>query len=100
MSAELTQQLLDALHALSGGIHAGFRPVHAKGVMCAGSFTPSPAAANLTRAPHANRPYTPVTVRYSGSSGLPTGPDNDPATSSPRGIAVRFHLADHATPTS
>src|SRR5262249_26779081 len=44
---------------------------------------------------HAARPSTPVTVRYSDSTGLPTVPDNDPAHSGPRGIAVRFHLADH-----
>jgi catalase len=36
-----------------------------------------------------------VTVRYSDGTGLPTVPDNDPARSGPRGIAVRFHLADH-----
>jgi len=36
-----------------------------------------------------------VTVRYSDSTGIPTIPDNDPARSGPRGIAVRFHLADH-----
>ena len=28
-------------------------------------------------------------------TGTPTIPDNDPAGSGPRGIAVRFHLADH-----
>jgi catalase len=95
MAAPLSQQLLDVFDLLSGGAQAGFRPVHAKGVMCAGTFTPSAAAANLTRAPHAHRPSTPVTVRYSNAPGLPTGPDNDPAQSGPRGFAVRFHLADH-----
>ncbi|HEY1377316.1 MAG TPA: catalase family peroxidase [Gemmataceae bacterium] len=90
----LSQQLLDALDALSGP-HPGFRPVHAKGVMCSGTFAPSPEAARLTQAPHANGPSTPVTVRYSDAPGSPTGPDNDPAQSGPRGIAVRFHLADH-----
>ena len=90
----LSQQLLDALDALSG-VHPGFRPAHAKGLMCTGLFTPSPEAAKLTRAPHASRSSTPVTVRYSNSTGLPTIPDNDPARSGPRGIAVRFHLADH-----
>jgi catalase len=35
-------------------------------------------------------------VRYSNATGLPTIPDNDPQRSGPRGIAVRFHLADHA----
>src|SRR5436853_5761416 len=90
----LMQQLLDALDVLSG-LHPGFRPAHAKGLMCSGTFTPSPEAAKLTRAPHASRPSTPVTVRYSNSTGIPTIPDNDPAHSGPRGIAVRFHLADH-----
>src|SRR5262245_3586684 len=74
----LAQQLLDALDALSG-LHPGFRPAHAKGLMCAGLFTPSPEAAHLTRAPHAHRPSTAVMVRYSNATGLPTIPDNDPA---------------------
>jgi catalase len=63
--------------------------------MCTGTFSPSPQAVGLTRAPHASRLSTPVTVRYSDSTGIPTIPDNDPARSGPRGIAVRFHLADH-----
>jgi catalase len=91
----LAQQLLDALDA-AFGLHPGFRPAHAKGLMCSGIFTPSPEAAKLTRAPHANRPSTSVTVRYSNSTGVPTIPDNDPARSGPRGIAIRFHLAEHA----
>src|SRR6185295_18186458 len=90
----LAQQLLDALDALSG-LHPGFRPAHAKGLMCSGTFTPSPEAAKLTRAPHARKPSTPVTVRYSNSTGVPTIADNDPARSGPRGLAIRFHLADH-----
>jgi catalase len=95
MSSALISDLLGILDELSGGVHAGFRPAHAKGLMCIGAFSPSPDAAGLTRAPHANRPSTPVTVRYSDSTGNPTIPDNDPARSGPRGIAVRFHLADH-----
>src|SRR5437016_13299439 len=86
----LAQELLDALDALSG-LHPGFRPAHAKGVMCEGTFTPSAEAAKLTRAPHATAPSTPVTVRYSDGTGVPNIPDNDPA-SGPRGIATRFHL--------
>jgi catalase len=91
----LAEQLLDALDALSG-LHPGFRPAHAKGLMCSGGFTPSSEAAKLTRAVHAGKPSTPVTVRYSDSTGVPTVPDNDPQKSGPRGIAVRFHLANHA----
>jgi catalase len=90
----LAQQLLDAFDALFG-LHPGFRPVHAKGLMCIGTFTPSPEAAKLTRAPHASRPLTPVTVRYSDNTGLPTIPDTDPQ-SSPKGMATRFHLAEHS----
>jgi catalase len=90
----LTQQLLDALDTLSG-LNPGFRPAHAKGLMCSGTFTPSPDAAKLTRAPHASRPATSVIVRYSDSTGVPTIPDNDPARSGPRGIAIRFYFADH-----
>jgi catalase len=63
--------------------------------MCSGTFTPSPEAAKLTRAPHASKASTPVAVRYSNSTGVPTIPDNNPQRSGPRGIAVRFHLADH-----
>jgi catalase len=95
MSSALVTDLLGVLDQLAGGVHAGFRPAHAKGLMCEGTFNPSREAAGLTRAPHAGRPSTPVTVRYSDSTGLPTVPDNDPARSGPRGIAVRFHLADH-----
>ena len=95
MSSSLITDLLGILDELSGGVHLGFRPAHARGLMCIGSFNPSLQAAGLTRAPHANRPSTTVTVRYSNATGIPTIPDNDPAHSGPRGIAIRFHLADH-----
>jgi catalase len=95
MSSELAGKLLGVLDQLSAGVHPGFRPVHAKGVMFAGTFVPSPDAAELTRAPHASRPSTPVTVRFSASSGIPTIADNAAEGSSPQGMALRFHLADH-----
>jgi len=63
--------------------------------MLTGTFTPSTDAASLSRAPHLNRPSTPVTVRFSNSTGLPLIPDNDP-NASPHGIAIRFHLAEHS----
>ena len=95
MSSTLVTDLLDGLDKLAGGLHPGFRPVHAKGVMYSGTFTPSPDAAKLTRAPHAARPSTPVTVRFSLSAGIPSVADNDPMGASPQGMAVRFHLAEH-----
>lgn len=76
------------------GLHPGFRPAHAKGVLLTGSFTPSSEAASLTRAPHITRASTPVTARFSNSTGLPLIPDNKP-DANPRGLAIRFHLADH-----
>jgi catalase len=95
MSPKLITDLLDAFDKLSGGVHPGFRPVHAKSVMCTGTFTPSADAAKLTRAPHAARPSTPITVRFSLAAGIPTAADNDPHAASPQGVAVRFHLAEH-----
>ncbi len=94
MPTKLINDLLDVLDQLAGGVHAGFRPAHAKGVMYAGTFTPSAEAARLTKAPHAARPSTPVTVRFSASGGLPTVADNDKG-SGPQGMAVRFHLGEH-----
>jgi len=91
----LARDLLGTLDTLSGGIHPGFRPVHAKGVMYAGTFTPAAGAAGLTRAPHAARESTPVVVRFSPAAGVPTVADNDVTRAGPRGIAIRFFLADH-----
>jgi catalase len=89
----LADDLLKAFDAIFG-LHPGFRPAHAKGVLLSGSFIPAPGAAELTRAPHAARPSTPVWVRFSNSTGLPLIPDNDP-NANPRGMAVRFQLAEH-----
>ena len=41
----LAQQLLDATDA-AFGLYPGFRPAHAKGLMCSGTFTPSPTQPN------------------------------------------------------
>ena len=76
------------------GLHPGFRPAHAKGILLTGSFTPAAEAASFTRAPHVTGRSTPVTARFSNSTGLPSLPDNDP-NANPRGLAIRFHLGDH-----
>jgi catalase len=88
----LSQDLLQKFDTIFG-LHPGFRPAHAKGIMLDGTFTPSPEAATLSKAPHFNRPTTAVTVRFSNSTGIPLIPDNDP-NADPRGCAVRFHLAE------
>jgi catalase len=89
----LSQDVLKQFDTIFG-LHPGFRPAHAKGVMLAGTFTPSQQAASLTRATHMTRSSTPVTVRFSNSTGLPLVPDNDP-NANPRGCAIRFQLAEH-----
>ena len=89
----LSQDLLKQFDTIFG-LHPGFRPAHARGVMLTGTFTPSPDAPSLTRAPHITRNSTPVTARFSNSTGLPQIPDNDP-NANPRGLAIRFHLAEH-----
>jgi catalase len=89
----LGEKVLEQFEALAGA-HPGYRPAHAKGILLTGTFTPSPEAAALTRAPHVTRASTPVVVRLSNAGGLPTIPDSDP-NANPRGCAVRFMLAEH-----
>jgi len=91
----LSHEVIETFDKANGGVHPGFRPAHAKGILLTGAFTPSPEAASLTRAPHLQRNSTPVTVRFSNFAGIPTVADNDPQGASPRGFAVRFHLAEH-----
>jgi hypothetical protein len=44
-------QLVEAMRALAGS-HPGFRPVHAKGIVCSGTFRGAPQARGVSRAPH------------------------------------------------
>ena len=92
----LSRDVIEGFDKADGGIHPGFRPAHAKGILLTGVFTPSSEATSLTRAPHIQRNSTPVTVRFSDFAGVPAVPDNDPQGASPRGFAIRFHLAEHA----
>jgi len=89
----LSQDLLKQFDAIFG-LHPGFRAAHARGTMLTGTFTPSSNAASFTRAPHIVRDSTPVTARFSSSTGLPLIPDDDP-NANPRGLALRFNLAEH-----
>jgi catalase len=91
----LSHDIIEGFDKANGGIHPGFRPAHAKGILLTGVFTPSREAASLTRAPHIQRNSTAVTLRLSDFAGIPTVPDNDPQGASPRGCAIRFHLAEH-----
>ena len=90
---QLGKDLIEQFDAIFGS-HPGYRPAHAKGVLLTGTFSPTAEAASLTRAPHISRQSTPVTVRFSDSTGIPLVPDNDP-NANPRGFAIRFNLAEH-----
>lgn len=89
---ELSDNLLTQFAALFGE-HPGFRPAHAKGTMLSGTFVPTAAASGLSSAQHFSRESTPVVVRFSDTTGLPTIPDTDP-NANPKGMAVRFMLGD------
>lgn len=89
----LANDLLAQFHGMFGP-HPGFRPAHAKGLMLQGTFKPAAGAASLTNAPHITRESTPVTIRFSNSTGLPDIPDSAP-DSNPHGLAIRFNLAEH-----
>jgi catalase len=91
----LSRDVLEGFDKADGGVHPGFRPAHAKGILLTGAFTPSSEAASLTRAPHIQRSSTPVTVRLSDFAGIPTVSDNDAQNASPRGCVIRFHLDEH-----
>ena len=95
MSASATpepviRQIVEAMRALAG-THPGFRPVHAKGLVCSGTFRPSTEAPRVTRAPHFAGPSVPATVRFANSNGNPDVHDGVPNV---RSMAVKFQLAD------
>ena len=86
----LATQVADALNAVFG-VHPGFRILHAKGIVCEGTFQPAATAASVSRAAHLQATPVPVTVRFSNFPGTPTLPDNHPLAG-PRGMAIKFHL--------
>ena len=89
----LSEKIL-ATFAQIFGDHPGIRPAHGKGTLLNGTFTPTAAGADLSIAQHFQQASTPVLVRFSDSTGLPNIPDTDP-NALPKGIAVRFVLAEH-----
>src|SRR5208282_1867113 len=89
----LSQDLIKAFDTLFG-LHPGFRPAHARGEMLTGTFTPAPGASSFSAAPHITRDSVPVVARFSSSTGIPLIPDTDP-NANPRGMAIRFNLAEH-----
>ena len=90
----LATEVIDAVNALAGA-HDGERALHSKGTLCAGSFTASSEAANLSTAGHLQG-GDPVRahVRFSNGGGEPEGPT---ARREARGMAVKLYLGDGTT---
>ncbi len=88
--ADDATKAVDAMNKL-WGVHPGFRANHAKGAVLEGSFTATPAAAELSKAALFNGSKIPVTVRFSGDTGIPTIPDGEPQA---HGISIKYHLPD------
>ena len=69
--------------------------MHAKGTLCAATFTPTTEAAQLSRATHFAGGNVRAHVRFSNGSGDPTAPDYEPREG--RGMAAKFYLPDGST---
>jgi catalase len=87
------RQAVEAIHGIFGEHHA--RAVHAKGILLEGTFTPDPAAARLTKAPHLQKEGSKLVVRFSDNTGIPEVPDGV-SNASPRGMAIKFKLPNGA----
>src|SRR5271155_4518536 len=93
---DLSQQIAEVMFQVAGN-HPGYRPVHAKGIVCQGTFAASKSARTVSRAAHFQGAAIPVTVRFSDGASDPTIPDSSP-NAAPRGMAIRFALpGGHAT---
>jgi catalase len=68
------------------------RALHAKGTLCAATFTPTVRARELSRAAHFTGPPVSAHVRFSNGGSNPDGVDNAPREG--RGMAVKFTLPD------
>lgn len=93
MANKIGEELVASFDALFGA-HDGVRAAHAKGTCAVGTFTASPEAAALSRAPHLQDAPVRATVRFSNGSGNPTARDNG---REPRGMSVKFHAPESET---
>jgi catalase len=89
-SPTVIAQLVETMRALAGS-HPGFRPVHAKGIVCSGTFRGAPQARAVSRAPHLQGQTVPAVIRFSNASG---DPDVHDGIASARAMAVKFQLPE------
>jgi len=89
----IVAELVETLRKLAGS-HPGYRPVHAKGIVCAGTFRATAEAKRISRASHLQGQPVPAIVRFANSSGNPDAHDGQPSV---RSLAAKFQLADGKT---
>jgi catalase len=83
---DLYEQIIEAVNAVYGS-HSGRRALHAKASWARGTFTGTPEAARLSRAPHLQGEAVTALVRLSNASGDPDAHDFE---RDGRGIAVKL----------
>jgi catalase len=83
-------EIVQIMRKLAGD-HPGFRPVHAKGIVCAGTFRPSPDAKRVSRAAHLQGTPVGATIRFANSSGNPEAHDGAPSV---RSLSLKLQLPD------
>src|SRR5438067_12675170 len=91
--SDLSERLVDGINATYGS-HARHRAAHAKGVLCAATFTATPEASTISRAAHLAGQSVRAHVRFSNGSGNPGVADG---VRDARGMAVKFYLPDGTT---
>jgi catalase len=87
-SPDLVQQIAEVMaQGPSGKAHQ--RYIHAKGIVCEGTFEASQGAAAVSRAAHLDGGPVPIVVRFSDGAPDMSVDDNSP-DAAPRGMAIRF----------
>jgi catalase len=84
------RQIVEAMRTVAGP-HPVFRPVHAKGLVCSGTFRASSDAPRVTRAAHFTGQSVPTIIRFANANGNPDVHDGVPNV---RSMAVKFQLSD------
>jgi catalase len=85
---DLVREIADLMSQAPSG-KAGQRFLHAKGVVCEGTFEASPEAKSISRAAHFQGGSVPLTVRLSDSAPDAAVADTSP-DAVPHGMAIRF----------
>lgn len=92
---DLAQQIFEIM-VKAPGVKPGYRVVHAKGIVCEGTYRPSGDAGTFSRAAHFSGAAVPVTVRFSDGGSDPAIADSSP-DEQPHGMGIEFKLPSGRT---